>query len=179
MGELDISAHAAPWESTTTDWAAAQLIRIPWNYTAHADAFLERVRKVDAIACLQNFAVVVAWNAHKQYLIGLGQKGVHVLPTTIILQGSEKFDWSSIPAGELVIKPAIGVGARGAMKAHCEDAALHAHAMELLKAHDMLVRQFEPCVSSHGEVSLIYFSGHFSYAVRKVPREGEYRIHAY
>ena len=40
----------------------------------------------------------------------------------------------------------------------------------------MLVQPFLPEIQSGGELSLLFFDGVFSHAVRKLPRPGDYRV---
>lgn len=181
LNTMGVASQVVAWEDATIDWAAAKLalIRTPWNYTAHVDAFLAWVARVAKLTRLENPGHVVTWNAHKQYLTQLGSVGVHVLPTLIIKKGDANFDKTLLPPGVVVAKPAIGGGARGAMKAAHDDPALLAHITSLLPNHDVLIQPFADSVATRGEVSLIYFGNTFSHAVRKVPKAGDFRIHTY
>lgn len=78
--------------------------------------------------------------------------------------------------GEVVVKPAVGGGAVGALRAHVNDTHAREHLATLVEAGDALVQPLAPAVTTHGEVSLIYFGGEFSHAVRKIPADGDYRV---
>ena len=49
-----------------------------------------------------------------------------------------------------------------------------AHLDRLLARGDALVQPFEPAIAA-GEVSLVYFGGEFSHAVRKTPDRTDWR----
>jgi len=78
--------------------------------------------------------------------------------------------------GEVVIKPAVSIGAWGAalVAANSPEAAAHLEALALLG--DVLVQPMVDSVTTAGEVSLVYLGGEFSHAVRKVPAAGDYRV---
>ena len=78
--------------------------------------------------------------------------------------------------GEIVIKPAVSVGAIGALRSACDSPDAAAHLAELAAAGDVLVQPLARAVLDHGESSLIYFGGEFSHAIRKIPAAGDYRV---
>ena len=77
--------------------------------------------------------------------------------------------------GELVIKPAVSVGAIGALRLDRFPEAA-AHLAQLAAAGDVLVQPLAHSVLDGGESSLIYFGGQFSHAIRKLPAAGDYRV---
>ena len=78
--------------------------------------------------------------------------------------------------GELVIKPAVSVGAIGALRAGSSSPEAATHLAELASAGDVLVQPLARSVLDGGESSLIYFGGQFSHAIRKIPADGDYRV---
>ena len=74
------------------------------------------------------------------------------------------------------MKPAIGAGANGAMKARKDDPALARHLADILQSKDALAQPFVPSVAESGEVSLVYFGGRYSHAIRKLPAKGDFRV---
>jgi glutathione synthase/RimK-type ligase-like ATP-grasp enzyme len=50
------------------------------------------------------------------------------------------------------------------------------HLAELSGRGDVLVQPFIATVPGSGETSLIFFDGHFSHAVRKLPAAGDFRV---
>lgn len=173
-----IRSDMAGWDDPNVDWASAELVlvRTPWNYVQHHADFLAWAKRTAAIAPMQNDIRIIEWNIHKKYLAELAGKGVPVIPTLIVPQGTTAPDLSDAGEGELVVKPAIDGGARGAMRGSINQPALLRHVIDLAKARDVLVQPFASSIATQGEVSLIYFGGSYSHAVRKIPASGDYRV---
>jgi glutathione synthase/RimK-type ligase-like ATP-grasp enzyme len=122
---------------------------------------------------------VLEWNSHKSYLLELAAAGVSTVTTTLVRQGASDAEQArvlTVYPGELVIKPAVSVGAIGALRAGSSSAAAAAHLAELAAAGDVLVQPLAHSVLDGGESSLIYFGGQFSHAIRKIPAAGDYRV---
>lgn len=173
-----IRSEMAGWDDPTVDWASAALvlIRTPWNYVQHHADFLAWAKRTAAIVPMQNDIGIIEWNIHKRYLVELQAKGVPVIPTMIVPQGTTAPDLSDAGEGELVVKPAIDGGARGAMRGAVNQPALLRHVIDLAKARDVLVQPYASAIATQGEVSLVYFGGAYSHAVRKIPASGDYRV---
>lgn len=77
---------------------------------------------------------------------------------------------------ELVVKPAVSIGAIGALRARADDPACAAHLAALRAEGDVLVQPYLPSLAEQGEVSLIYFGGQFCHAIRKRPAAGDFRV---
>ncbi len=169
-----------PW-GPGTDWAAADLVvvRTPWDYTPRRDEFLSWAQAVERVTPLANPAAVLRWNTHKGYLAELHEAGVPVVPTRLVTMGTPvpDVDWFARAGREVVVKPAVSVGAIGAMRARHDDPALAEHLATMLATHDMLVQPFVASVADRGEVSLLFAADVLSHAVRKVPAPGDYRVH--
>ncbi len=179
LGERGVRARLVAWDADV-DWGRVALVvvRTPWDYTDRHERFLEWVRATAAITSVVNDAELIAWNIHKGYLVELGHAGVPVVPTSLVPRGAgiaDVHDVLAAHAGEVVIKPAISAGARGAIRVDvaCEQAASHVAA--LLEAGDALIQPYVRAVES-GEVSLMYFDGVLSHAVRKLPAGGDFRV---
>ena len=79
---------------------------------------------------------------------------------------------------ETLVKPAISAGAFGAApRAAAASAQAREHLAGLVREGDALVQPHGPKVES-GEVSLMYFGGVLSHAVRKLPAGGDFRVRA-
>ena len=177
-----IGVHAAimPWDDAV-QWADVPLVvvRTPWDYSRRFEAFMAWAGRVDGETRLLNPFPLVRWNGHKSYMLDLGAEGVPIVPTTLFragdLRAPERLSTIETP-GELVVKPAIGAGANGAMKARKDDPALARHLAEILQSKDALAQPFVPGVAESGEVSLVYFGGRFSHAIRKRPANGDFRV---
>ena len=77
----------------------------------------------------------------------------------------------------MVVKPAVGGSSRATVqlsRVGAEQAAAHLRA--LLAREDAVVQPFLSAVLSAGELSLVFFAGAFSHAVRKRARPGDWRV---
>ncbi|WP_298626313.1 hypothetical protein [uncultured Zoogloea sp.] len=179
LAEIGVEAVVAPWDSPE-DWAAYPLVvvRTPWDYFRRLPEFLAWAARTSQITAFVNPVSVIEWNSHKAYLRELAAKGIPTVPTLWLDRGAA--DGAARLAatgwGEVVVKPAVSIGAIGALKAHATDPACQAHLAALLAEGDVLVQPFIESVAAQGEVSLIYFGGAFSHAIRKQPAAGDYRV---
>ena len=173
-------AEIVPW-GPGTDWASADLVvvRTPWDYTPRREEFLAWAEAVEQVTALANPAPVMRWNTHKGYLAELTAAGVPVVPTRLLAAGSPAPDagWIARAGKEIVVKPAVSVGAIGAMRAAYDDPALAEHLTAMLRTDDMLVQPYVASVAERGETSLLFCEDRLSHAVRKVPQVGDYRVH--
>ncbi len=173
-------AATVAWDADL-DWTAYDLVvvRSPWDYFERLEAFLGWVDRVAAVTRIANAANVIRWNSHKGYLAELGHQGVPVLPTLSLPAGFPDAIASLSATGwdDIVLKPAVDGGARKALRAPAASTQARDHLQWLVDQGDTIVQPFASGVAD-GEVSLIYFGGEFSHAVRKVPAEGDYRVQA-
>jgi Prokaryotic glutathione synthetase, ATP-grasp domain len=180
LGRIGVRAGIVSWDDPIP-WGQAPLVvlRTPWDYSRRFGDFMEWARQVDGETRLLNPFPVLRWNGHKGYLLELEAKGVPVVPGALLRMSDPhalvSFSGFSA-AAELVVKPAIGAGANGAMKARKEDPALERHLRGILKSTDALLQPFVPDVAESGEVSLVYFDGCYSHAIRKRPAKGDFRV---
>lgn len=154
------------WDDASVDWTrfARVVIRSAWDYSERRDEFVAWARRVPR---LSNPADIVAWNTDKRYLRDLARAGVAVTPTTWIEPG----DPIQLPAGEIVVKPAISAGARDTAR-YAPD--LHgearAHVARLqAQGRTVMVQPYLAKVDAEGETALLFFGGAFSHAIRKGP----------
>ncbi len=179
LAEIGVEAVVAPWDSPE-DWGAYPLVvvRTPWDYFRRLPEFLAWAKRTSQLTAFVNPVSVIEWNSHKAYLRELAAKGIPTVPTLWLDQGAA--DGAARLAatgwGEVVVKPAVSIGAIGALKAQAADPACIAHLAALLAEGDVLVQPFIESVAAQGEVSLIYFGGTFSHAIRKQPAAGDYRV---
>lgn len=184
MSELrhrGIDAVIEPWGSKASGAAPLVVVRTTWDYTSRLDDFLAWLRSTSATTRVVNPAAIIEWNSHKRYLLDLAYAAVPVLPTVVVDAGSGDATLRSVldeHAGEVVIKPAVSVGANGTIRAIAASRVAREHLASLTAIGDALIQPFEPSVTD-GEVSLIYLGGTFSHAVRKVPAEGDYRVQVF
>ncbi|MBV2262688.1 MAG: hypothetical protein KUL79_03910 [Thauera sp.] len=179
LAQRGIAADVLPW-NREQDWAAYPLVvvRTPWDYFRYLDAFLAWTERTSALTDLVNPAAVIAWNSHKGYLRELAAGGVATVPTLWIERGEAAPGARLTAQGwdEVVVKPAVSIGAIGALRARADDPACRAHLEDLVAAGDVMVQPFVHSIAEAGEVSMIYFGGVFSHAICKRPAAGDYRV---
>lgn len=182
LQQRGVSVDVRPW-GDGTDWSAVRLVvvRAPWDYFGHLAQFLAWAGSVDAVTQLVNPVEVLRWNSHKGYLLELAGRRIPTPPTTVLRRGAppaeQQAALAEMLADDVVIKPAVSVGAIGALRADPGGPQAAAHLAATVADGDTLVQPLERAVLTEGEASLIYFGGTFSHAVRKVPAAGDYRVH--
>ncbi len=172
----------APWDGPRAafDGAMAVVIRSTWGYYRAGDAFRDWTEAIAAASRLFNPIGLVRWNLRKDYIGKLAAASVRVPQTHFVaceVDAIEKVfgetGWS-----RAVVKPLTGASgysvelvAREAVADAVSRLAAEA------RASGVLVQEFLPEIAK-GELSLIYFDGIFSHAVRKRPPQGEFRVNA-
>lgn len=179
LAELGVDAPVIPWD-VPEDWAAYPLVvvRTPWDYFRRLPEFLAWAEGASRVSTVVNPVEVIRWNSHKGYLRELPARGIATVPTLWLARGAADglAQLAATAWREVVVKPAVSIGAIGALKADSRDPACLAHLAALLAEGDVLVQPFIESVAAQGEVSLIYFGGAFSHAIRKRPAAGDYRV---
>lgn len=122
---------------------------------------------------LANPAPVLRWNADKRYLGRLHEAGAPAIPTVFVdratpqtvARAAERFGTE-----RLVVKPQVSASAYRTL--------LLGPGVALDDGPDgpAMIQPFLPSVGTEGELSLIFFGGRYSHAVRKVARAGDFRV---
>ncbi|HEY0139666.1 MAG TPA: hypothetical protein VGF48_02160 [Thermoanaerobaculia bacterium] len=166
-------ARAVVWDDPGVRWTEfdALVVRSTWDYHRRAEEF---GRWIDARESdrspLWNPPALLRRNTHKRYLLDLAARGVEIVPTELVPRGSS-FDPAALPWPRFVAKPAISATAFRTLVA--PDAEAFA---ELVAESDVLVQPFIDAITDEGEWSLIFLGGHFSHAVLKRPKPGDFRV---
>jgi len=170
------------WNDPEVDWAAYDLVvvRTTWDYPNKIAAFLAWADRVAASVPLWNSAATLRWNTDKRYLRTLEERGVPIVPTRWLERGTEQ-DLRALlgEAGwrEAVLKPVVSAGARRTRLVGPESLDEGTRFLrEQLTQRAMMVQPYVAEVSTVGELSLLYFNGRFSHAVRKIPGHGDFRV---
>ena len=166
------------WDDPHVEWQRfdCALLRSAWDYAERRAEFLAWTARVSRLTRLVNPESVVRWNTDKHYLRDLAQAGAPVVASRFVEPGEdaggalEEF-LAAEPGPELVVKPAVGAGARDARRhARAAHAAARQHIGALLAAgRSVLLQPYLARVDRDGETALIYFEGRFSHSVRKGP----------
>ncbi len=141
-----------------------------WGY--HKRAMLWAERLADPPAPLINPAHLLRWNTDKTYLSALAEAGVPVAPTVftdtldqVILDKA----FASLGCEQMVVKPAISAGSFQTYLLGKGEAAPDVPGL-------LMLQPYLDAVRGEGELSLFYFGGALSHAVRKVAVGGDFRV---
>ncbi|MBL8140700.1 MAG: hypothetical protein JNM38_06310 [Acidobacteria bacterium] len=180
LARLGVEVRVSPWSALDIDAAgAACVLRSTWDYHIAFEPFVAWLDAIDRHGVrLVNSTALVRWNADKQYLRALEGAGI-ALPPTMWLEGVEPGAIAAALAAtdwpRAVLKPRVSAAAHGTLVI-TPSAPVPDDALEPLRAHGALLQAFLPEIEHDGELSLLYFDGTFSHAVRKRPREGDFRV---
>src|SRR5262245_50412192 len=148
------------------------VIRSCWNYHHHPRAFLEWVANLEAQGIrVFNPRSVITWNIDKHYLNDLARQGV-ALPQTVWVEQNVQSDLADLLSAHrmnaAVIKPAISLSAYKTWRTSLTEARTHQYAFdELVREQSVIVQSYVEAITSSGELSLVFFGGTYSHAVRK------------
>ena len=183
LDELGIGSRPLVWSDPALDWLAydALVIRSPWDYfirLAEFRAWLDA--RIASGVRMCNAAAILDWNFDKRYLQDLAAAGVSLVPTVVVPRGGSP-DIAALAAtrgwDDVVVKPTISGGAYQTHRFRLADADRYRDELaRTLADRGLLVQPFLPEIVSDGELSLLFFDGEFSHAVRKRPRVGDYRV---
>jgi glutathione synthase/RimK-type ligase-like ATP-grasp enzyme len=149
------------WDDPAALTADLVVLRATSDYADQLEEFLTWTH---AVRNLLNAPAVVAWNSDKRYLADLAAAAVPTVPSTFCAPG----ETSEVPAGELVVKPAVGAGSVGAQR-FTDAAAARAHVARLhADGRTALIQPYDARIEA-GETALVYLGGNRSHAFTKAP----------
>ena len=164
------------WDDPEVDWARFDLVvpRSAWDYAERLPEFLAWAEQVAGVTTLVNPLPVLRWNTDKHYLGELARAGAPVVATWYSEPGQDAGRTldellAASACRELVVKPAVGAGARDARR-HLRAARdeILAHIEPLLAARrSVMLQPYLESVDREGETALMYIAGRFSHAIRK------------
>lgn len=170
FADAGIEAVAAPWTGALPPGSDAALAQLAWGY--HRQPARWAVLIETAPVPMINPAPLLAWNTRKTYLLELAAKGAPVIPTVAMDRvEAEDLDalFDRLGAETLVIKPQVSAGSHLTLK-------LARGERPEIAREPMLIQPYLDSVTGEGELSLFYFAGRFSHAVRKVATGGDFRV---
>lgn len=173
------SVIGAPWEGPRDAFAgaAAVVIRATWGYYRTLQAFREWTETMARTTRLFNSIDLIHWNLRKDYVGKLETAGIRVPRSHIVACDAAVIEKVFAEEGwdRAVVKPATG--ASGHSVELLQRATLAGQVTNLspeARASGVVVQEFLPEIAE-GELSLVYFDGAFSHAIRKRPPPGEFR----
>ena len=176
LSAAGVQSQIVDWDDRGVDWARFDLVvpRSAWDYAERLPEFLAWAERVARLTTLVNALPVVRWNTDKHYLGELARAGAPVVPTWYVEPGEDAGGaldelFAAEACRELVVKPAVGAGARDARR-HAREARAEilAHLAPLLAARrSVMLQPYLESVDTSGETALMYLDGRFSHAIRK------------
>ncbi len=175
---LEMALEPLVWNAPGVNWHAfdAALVGTAWDYAQNRAAFFQTLERIDAAIPLFNTLALMHWNADKTYLRTLAEKGVPSIPAIWAAHANAEsiaHAFAALDADEIVIKPRTGAAAWRQARLRRGDPL---PAPEALPPEHCFMQPFLPSLPHYGEVSLLYYDGVFSHAVRKIPATGDYRV---
>jgi len=175
LARRDVAVEVVDWDDPDVDWATYDrvVLRSTWDYPARLDAFLAWLDATAAVTQVLNGPEAVRWSIDKRYLAELEAAGVPVTTTAFVGAG----DPVELPAGDFVVKPAVGAGSRDAASYGPDQHDLALAHVDRLRAQGqvVLVQPYVRSVATEGEWPLVFLAGRFSHAASKrvaLPRAG-------
>ncbi len=145
------------------------LIRSTWNYAQNLDSFTSWLLNASSETQVINPASVIIKNINKSYLFDLEKYGVDVISTSII-SSLDDLNFESWPNSEIVFKPIIGAGARGAFVTRSEVEAFNKVKQHFQASPIPLLKQpYLTEVDTAGEIAVVCCNGDALHAVIKKP----------
>ncbi len=187
LAQLGIEAVGIPWDGAGVDWSQfdAVVLRSCWDYFHHPREFFLWIDSLNNQGVnLLNDHSTVRWNAEKTYLADLMAAGVRIIPTVYAEQYSNASirgilsaqGWERAAMKPTISGTSLHTWVSGPMDARTSLRDDQQKLDSLLRERSMMLQEYVPEIETLGELSLIYFGGEFSHAVRKVPRTGDFRV---
>jgi glutathione synthase/RimK-type ligase-like ATP-grasp enzyme len=170
-----ITVEGRSW-TQAGDLAAFDLV-LPlkvWGYHRAPARWQEQVRCWEELGVkLRNPASVLRWNADKSYLERLAKRGAPVAPTLyadavnldLLQEAAARFG-----TDRLIAKPRVAASAWQTIRWSPGEP------LDGGPTGAAIVQPYLLAIEQTGEVSLIYFGGTFSHAIRKRPKSGDFRV---
>lgn len=177
-----LKVHRTHWDNPDFDWRQTRsaMFRTTWDYFDRFAEFTRWLADVSSKTQLINDLQLVRWNMDKAYLGDLARVGIPIPPTQFIAQGDLRSLREIAQAAawdEFVLKPAVSGAARHTYRCTLQAVATHEEIFrQLISAEDMLVQEFLHNVPLLGELTLMVMDGHYTHAVHKKARAGDFRV---
>lgn len=182
LEDAGLSSVRVDWADPDVDWSGFRcaVFRTTWDYFERLPEFTGWLDRASTQTRLCNDPRIIRWNLDKHYLADLTDKGIPVVPTRFIEAKStvdlprllEENGWQ-----EAVIKPCISGGAWHTYRISKSNAAtLQTVIQPLLSDGSFLIQPFLADIQKTGEDTLVIIDGRFTHAVRKVAKEGDFRV---
>lgn len=179
---LGLSFTRVAWNDDSVDWSRFRIavIRSTWDYHENLVEFQDWLERVDTLTTLCNPLQFVRWNMDKHYLADLSENGIPIVPSKFLEKGQpvslpeivEETGWK-----QAIFKPCVSAAARETYRVDESNIAdRQAVLSSLLERESLIFQPFMQNVVSKGEDTLMVFGDTFTHAVRKTPKQGDFRV---
>jgi glutathione synthase/RimK-type ligase-like ATP-grasp enzyme len=169
-----LAVESRPWTGAG-DLAGCDLVMplLVWGYHRDQGLWLEAIHRWEGEGVrLVNPPSALRWNGEKSYVGVLGARGAPVVPTIYAKRADEaalRAAAAAFGTERVVAKPLASSTAYKTIRWPGDPIA---------EGPDgpAMIQPYLPRIETDGEVSLIYFAGRYSHAIRKLPQPGEFRV---
>ena len=182
LEKLDLRVVKKAWNSLDFNWSETKfaIFRSTWDYFDKFRDFKTWLEKVKKETTFINSYELINWNLDKKYLIELNKKGVNI-PTSEIITKEDNLNLESLfkkhDFSEAIIKPTISGAARETYKISKNNFHEYEKKFFNLKSkEDLIFQEFLSNIISKGEISLIFIGENYTHAVKKIAKEGDFRV---
>ena len=185
LEERGYRVESLSWESPA-DWRSfrAVVVRSTWDYQGRPTQFLDRLRQIESASLLLNDSATVGWNIRKDYLRERF-RNVRRIPTFFgngLTDSLLDSAFADLNTNNILIKPLVGAGAVDIIRLQpsgddgANEKAKRTEALRLYAHREFLIQPLVSSVKEQGELSVVFFGGRYSHAVRKLPQADEFRV---
>ena len=182
LEKLGLRVIKKAWNSLDFNWSQTKfaIFRSTWDYFDKFRDFKKWLEKVKKETTFINSYELINWNLDKKYLIELNKKGVNI-PTSEIITKEDNLNLESLfkkhDFSEAIIKPTISGAARETYKISKNNFHEYEKKFFNLKSkEDLIFQEFLSNIISKGEISLIFIGENYTHAVKKIAKEGDFRV---
>lgn len=178
-----LTVERKSWSNKSVEWTNTRfaLFRTTWDYFERFDEFIRWMGKASRETHLINQFKLTQWNLDKHYLLDLEQKGIPIVPTRFIKPHERITLMDAVVSSgwiaEAVLKPSISGAARHTYRLKAHNIENHEAVFQrLIKTESMMLQPFLNNIIEKGEISLMVIDGHYTHAVLKKAKFGDFRV---
>ncbi|MEM6639176.1 MAG: hypothetical protein AAF610_04665 [Pseudomonadota bacterium] len=185
MADLGMNVSTVSWDEDRS-WREFDvvIVRSTWDYHDRSEAFFRALSGIDKQTRVANPLETMRWNARKNYLADLRERGVETVDT----QFGDALDTAALDAlcdrfatSEWILKPQIGANSSGVHRLRSADlnevrGSTRTALLDEFSARPFMAQPFLPAVLDPGEYSVFFFAGRYSHTILKTPTSGDFRV---
>jgi len=182
LEKLGLGVIKKAWNSLDFNWSETRfaVFRSTWDYFDKFRDFKRWLEKVKEETTFINSYELVYWNLDKKYLIELNKKGINI-PTSEVITKNDNINLESLfkkyDFNEAIIKPTVSGAARETYRINKNNFHEYENKFfELKSKEDLIFQEFLSNITSRGEISLIFIGKNYTHAVKKIAKEGDFRV---